>query len=82
MNSDQRLKAIKADLRRRGYRPAPKYGEGEWVRDDCTVASVRLHPTLGWYWLPFISWTLLQRDVKRAVARSGNAREPVVFRLS
>lgn len=69
MTQDQRLKAIKADLRRRGYRPAPKYGAGEWIHEDCTVASVRFDPKLGWYWLPFVNWTLLHREVKRSVAK-------------
>lgn len=68
----KRLEAIKKDLRRRGYRPAPKYGKGEWVNADCTVASIRFDPSLGWYWLPFVSWTLLHRDVKRAVAATGS----------
>lgn len=65
---DQRLKAIKSDLRRRGYHPAPKYGKGEWMHADCTGVSIRFHPTLGWYWFPFVNWTLLVRSVKQAVA--------------
>lgn len=72
MTPDQHLKAIKADLRRRGYRPAPNYRDGEWIHEDCTVATIRWSDDLqSWYWLPFVSWALLHRDIRRTVAGRG-----------
>ncbi len=66
----KRLDTIKKDLRRRGYRSAPKYGNGEWIHPDCTVATILWSDALqSWYWLPFVSWALLHRDVKRTVAQ-------------
>ncbi len=65
----QKLKAIKADMRRRGYHPAPRYGAGEWVhRRDCTMRTLKLDATLGWFWVPSVNWTLLCRSVRRDVA--------------
>ena len=64
-----KLAAIKADCRRLGYHPAPRYGKGEWVHsDDCTMRTVKFDASLGWYWVPSVSWTLLCRSVRRDVA--------------
>lgn len=64
----QRLKAMKHQFRADGYHPAPKYGKGEWVHEDCTVRSIRHDPQLGWYYVPSVSWMLLCRAARKSVA--------------
>ena len=68
MTPDAKLKAIKRTMRADGYRNVNRFGIGEWVHQDCTVRTVRWSDLLGWYFVPSVSWTLLCRSVRQAVA--------------